>query len=119
LHKQVLIAAANQQLKTLKTVTTSDFIRDAIQDKLNMLTCDDDAKDNSTTDATAPVNNNIKVDGAQTQKRRRCKVTPELRAKFVNMQKDGATAHQIADAIGCSTATINGLRKKLKESKLT
>jgi len=119
LHKQVLVASAKQQLKTLKAVTASDFIRAAIEEKLNLRTSDDDAKGNSITDAIAPLNNNIKPDRAQTQKRRRCKITPESHAKFVTMQKDGATAHQIADAIGCSTATISGLRKKLKENQLS
>jgi len=119
LHKQVLVATAKQQLKTLKGVTASDFIRAAIEEKLNLLTSADDAKDNSITDATAPEHHNVKADGAQTQKRRRSKITPELHAKFVNMQKNGATAHEIADAIGCSAATVSGLRKKLKESNPT
>jgi len=119
LHKQVLIAAANQQLKTLKSVTASDFIRDAIQEKLNMLTCDNAEKDNSITSATTPVLKSTVADTGNVKKRSRCKITPELHAEFVNMQKNGATAHEIADAIGCSIATISGLRKKLKEGKLT
>jgi len=119
LHKQILVVTAQQQIKILKKVSISDFIQKAIEEKLNLLTSVDDAEGNSATDATAAVNNNIKADGAQTQQRSRCKITPELHVKFVNMQKDGATARQIADAIGCSTATISGLRKKLKEIKLT
>lgn len=119
LHKQVLIAAANQQLKTLKSVTASDFIRDAIQEKLNMLTCDNAEKDNSITGATTPVLKSTVADTGNVKKRNRCKITPELHATFVNMQKNGATARQMADVLGCSVATVGVLRKKLKESKLT
>ena len=119
LHKQVLIAAANQQLKTLKSVTASDFIRDAIQEKLNMLSSGSDAKDNSITGATTPVLKSTVADTGNVKKRSRCKITPELHAKFVNMQKNGATARQMADVLGCSVATVGVLRKKLKESKLT
>jgi len=45
-------------------------------------------------------------------------ITPELHAQFLAMQSNGATARQIADALGCSTAMGGGLGKKLKGSKL-
>jgi hypothetical protein len=119
LHKQVLIATAKQQLKSLKAVTASDFIRAAIEEKLNLLTSYDDAKGNSITDAPAPVTKSTIANGTQAKKRRRSKITPELHALFISMQSDGATASQIADALDCSVATIGKLRKKLKESNPT
>jgi len=119
LHEQVLIATANQQLKTLRTVTVSDFIRDAIQEKLNMLTGGGGAKGNNISDANAPVLKSTVGDTGNVKKKSRCKITPELHAKFVNMQKDGATAYQIADALCCSTATVAVLRKKLKNNQLS
>ena len=117
LHKQVLVAAANPQLKTLKTVTVSDLIRDAIQEKLNMLSSGGDAKGNSIPDAPAPVLQSAIADGTQMKKRRARKITPELHARFVEMQDAGATARQIADAVKCSISTVSLMRKELKTSR--
>lgn len=116
LHKQILVSAAQQQLKTLKGVSVSDFIRSAIEEKLNMHTNEGDAKGNNISDAPASVHNSTNNDGAQVKKRRKSKITPELHDKFLRMQNNGATAREIANALDCSVATISGLRKRLKDS---
>jgi len=82
LHKQVLVAAANQQLQTMKAVTVNDFIRAAIGEKLNMLTCDGDVKDNNTTDTTAPEVKSTMADGDQVKKRCERKITPDQHGSF-------------------------------------
>jgi len=58
------------------------------------------------------------TDGTQVKKKRDCKITPELHARFVEMQYAGATARQIADAVKCSTSTIGLMRKELKDCRL-
>jgi len=116
MYRQILTSAAQQQLKTLRSVSVSDFIRCAIVEKMNVQTGTSEIKNNHIPDANAPVHNSIKGDGAQVKKRRNSKITPELHAQFLSMQESGSTARQIADALGCSVATIGVLRKKLKES---
>jgi len=58
------------------------------------------------------------ADGTQVKKRHARKITPELHAKFVEMQDAGATARDIADAVKCSTSTVSLMRKKLKDRRL-
>jgi len=69
-------------------------------------------------DAPAPMLQSALTDGAQVKKRRARKITPELHAKFVEMQDAGATVCDIANTLKCSISTVSLMRKELKGSRL-
>jgi len=46
-------------------------------------------------------------------------MSPELHAKFMEMQDAGATAHQISDALKYSTSRVSLMREGLKEIDLS
>jgi len=107
-YEAMLKATATEQLKTLKSVSISDFIRRALDEKLGVNT------ENHTSETTE---NHTSENAASVKVSKRKMLTDEDYRAFVGMQKAGKTGKEIAAVLGCSVPTVGRLRKRYKAEK--
>jgi len=120
IHNKILIATANMQIKSLKKVGITDFINEAILEKLAGGVNGGLVKESeSTSDAVKPKvqESESVVDDNTPTRKKRTTMTPEIDALVRKCTSEGMTIPKTMVAADVCSNVVSGIRKKMEEEK--